>query len=202
MAAALLLDCVAHVNDLGLRRRLMRNVVIPESTLERGSAISSAANYALVGGVVFCAVTFLAWFYLAYQNLESRGGAKLPAHWSITGWAVPVVNLWRPPSIMRELTSELRSSDAGDNSHALQGPGSSLVWPWWLLLGLGVSAQAVLRVISVLLSRRDTTNEGWLYWQIAALLGVIVLLGAAVCAFVLVGRVERQQRWFSNNPVA
>lgn len=56
---------------------------------------------------ILAAVFFLMWFYRAYSNLSYK--VKYLEHskgWAIGAWFVPVLNLFRPYQIMRELYHE------------------------------------------------------------------------------------------------
>lgn len=75
-------------------------------------------------------ITFISWFYRAYNNLNSHlGSVNYNISWSIWGWFLPIMNLFRPFNIMSELyrkTTEYLQKN-------LQTP---IISSWKLILGL------------------------------------------------------------------
>lgn len=56
---------------------------------------------------IVSAVTFIQWFRRAYFNLHSlSNGLKYSEGWAAGAWFVPILNLFRPYQIMRELFDE------------------------------------------------------------------------------------------------
>lgn len=81
-------------------------------------------------------VVFLIWFYLARTNVDTypdRRARTLSSGWSVGGWFCPVVNLWFPMLITRDIW---RASDPRpprpDGAPERGGP--RLVWAWWATL--------------------------------------------------------------------
>ena len=59
---------------------------------------------------VGCVITYMMWFYRAYRNLHLiQDGVLYTSQWAILAWITPIVNLFRPQQIMRELYDMTRS---------------------------------------------------------------------------------------------
>jgi len=158
VAAAIVLDCAALVVDIIIGRRMISGIPRDEIGLEFSSTLADAANFALLGAFLVGGGAFLWWFYCAYSNLSgSRFGrtARFDPIWALIGWAVPGLNLVRPPQIMSDMTSH-----------------SWRVTPWWLFFVIGAVVQVALRFIT------PGTQQGWVNWQATALAANLVLLAS------------------------
>ena len=75
----------------------------------------------LIAGLVF-----LSWFQYAYSNVEALGRRRrFGVGWSIGGWLVPILHLWRPKQIANEVW---QAADPVEGQQV-----SPLVTCWWLL---------------------------------------------------------------------
>jgi hypothetical protein len=86
---------------------------------------------------VITALVFLVWFYRSYTNIESAGGPKpqFAPIWTVFGFLVPVMNLFRPYQIMKDVVN---------GSFLISGEPQTLsphlITIWWVtfVLWLGV----------------------------------------------------------------
>ncbi|GAB4513932.1 MAG: hypothetical protein Tsb004_21540 [Allomuricauda sp.] len=51
-------------------------------------------------------ILFIRWFRRAYYNLNSRGNTTYDEGWAAGSWFVPIINLFRPYQIMKEIDDE------------------------------------------------------------------------------------------------
>jgi len=75
-------------------------------------------------------VIFLMWFWRAYYNYGIRKRADFSNSWAVWAWVVPIISLFRPYQIMKEMyvgTSRLLKEYAGTFSDAKTG----LLGIWW-----------------------------------------------------------------------
>ena len=79
--------------------------------------------------LALCVVGFCVWIHRVYRNLPALGAAQLrfSPRWAVGGWFVPVLNLWRPYQVMREIWQR-----------TLAQPTGLLRWWWaaWLVSNL------------------------------------------------------------------
>jgi Domain of unknown function (DUF4328) len=77
-------------------------------------------------------IWLMIWMYRCHRNLESLGHRELDSKhiWVILGWFIPVLNLYCPFQVMREIW--WRSYPLAENA-ADSAPASHLVFWWWLL---------------------------------------------------------------------
>ena len=84
-------------------------------------------------------VWLIAWMYRTHRNLEPLGHRKLDSKhiWAIVCWFVPVLNLFCPFQVMREIW--VRSYPEGLKPLDSAPPVHSIFW-WWLLRVAAVAA--------------------------------------------------------------
>jgi hypothetical protein len=103
-----------------------------------------AVIYTLVyWGSIF---VFLQWFRRAYYNLNVRRPTAFPNSWAIWSWIVPIISLFRPVQIMKEMwdgTSDFIKKYQSDYKQEK----TMLLGLWWTLwLVANIIANIVMRV--------------------------------------------------------
>ncbi|UKN02182.1 DUF4328 domain-containing protein [Paracrocinitomix mangrovi] len=95
----------------------------------------------LLGTAIGVIITFIQWFRRAYHNLHKADVKGLTASegWAAGTWFVPILNLFRPYQIMREIWVETRQyvrknkpselSDMEESNY----PSVSIIGIWWTL---------------------------------------------------------------------
>lgn len=97
---------------------------------------------AIIYGVllIVCVVLFCMWFRRAYANLGRLGNDVFPSysdHWAVTGWFVPIINLFRPYQIMREIWNETQWNIPGKNQADIKSDGIlSAWWAMWIIANI------------------------------------------------------------------
>lgn len=83
---------------------------------------------------IISGVTFIMWFRRAYFNLHQRVNHLAHSEeWAVIGWFVPVINFFRPYTIMDELSKETQEYL---NLHQIRTPrkqNQALIGWWWAL---------------------------------------------------------------------
>jgi hypothetical protein len=70
-------------------------------------------------------IVVVVWFWRAYKNLRSMGRASRGTGWALACWVVPIMNLFRPYQMMKELVRE---------SPRVRGnEGAAATGLWWML---------------------------------------------------------------------
>ncbi|MDR2207036.1 MAG: DUF4328 domain-containing protein [Flavobacteriaceae bacterium] len=95
---------------------------------------SRQSTLALLYSIAFIisAITFIMWFRRAYYNLHQRTRyLSYSEGWAAGSWFVPILNLFRPYQIMRELYVETRKL-ISKNAASIDFT-TSLLWLWWTL---------------------------------------------------------------------
>ena len=144
-------------------------------------------------------VAFLMWFHRVHSNLPSLGGRgfKYSPGWAVGSFLVPILCLFRPPEIMREVWHGSEPAglerDLGPDGPSLRNelgvPGLVGVW-WALYLLLTVVGNLILRLVSW----AQPTLESLLGRCIIAMGVDAVEIAAALVAVRLVNRITSAQR--------
>lgn len=126
------------------------------------------------------AVIFLFWFHRAYANLDPLHARRRHGKgWSIGGWFVPILNLFRPKQIANDIWRG--SGEAEDRRIPLF---VHLWWVFWLIGTFGENAYGNMT--------EDTVGEERFATIVLAVTEVAEIL-AGVLAILLVSRITRRQ---------
>jgi hypothetical protein len=146
------------------------------------------------------AIAFVAWFFLAYRNLDRVGTAGMRARpgWAIGGWLIPLVGIvlpkWLANDIWRGSEPGIDRSDPSWRKRSV----APLVHAWWLLWLTGIVAGVVAAVANdfgstgVLSTPQEFERERTAFTIYAA--AEFATAAAAVAAIRLVLAVTRRQR--------
>ena len=95
---------------------------------------------------IISVVTFIRWFRRAYYNLHSRTiTPKYDEGWAAGSWFVPILNLFRPYNIMKEIDEETCSLIEKRSQKSVK-TSAGLIGFWWALWILnGVIGRYVFR---------------------------------------------------------
>jgi Domain of unknown function (DUF4328) len=104
LIATIVMDLIAVVSGFAEYRLYQQDVITPD---ELDSSDLRQALVALVQTAVFifAVVMFIRWFKRAYENLRALGltDLRFRVGWTIWGWFVPILNLWRPKQIANDI---------------------------------------------------------------------------------------------------
>lgn len=133
----------------------------------------------IVYSIVFSisAVTFIKWFRRAYYNLHLRVNHLAQTEgWAAGSWFVPIINLYRPYQIMKELYQETKElliqKGFSINDNFTTG---SLGWWWTLWIINNVIGQFVFRY-----SMRAESVDELTISTVASLIGNVVGIPLAI----------------------
>ncbi|MBL4746152.1 MAG: DUF4328 domain-containing protein [Flavobacteriaceae bacterium] len=104
---------------------------------------------------IISAVTFIQWFRRGYYNLGVRISCSLEDKWAFIAWFIPVLSIFRPYQIMKEMwreTSHMISLKFdGFNSYS-----SLIIGAWWMLW---VISNYIGGVVLKSANRSETIND-------------------------------------------
>lgn len=106
---------------------------------------------------IISVVTFLQWFRRGYFNLIQRTSrTTFTENWSVGCWFVPVISLYRPYQIMKEMwVSTTNLNKEADSSFYESSIGNLISW-WW---GLWVLLSYVGNFVMKSTLKAETVNE-------------------------------------------
>lgn len=155
-AALILLAAVLVLNLLSLGSgmlqyhlldRITDGEVFPEEVLERNDLREQVIGITFLVVYVICGVLFIRWFRRAYFNLHTLTiGLQESQGWAAGAWFVPIVNLYKPFQLMKELF--VRTMEILERSGTPQKrPDTSVLNIWWALwIASGILGQINFRM--------------------------------------------------------
>lgn len=78
-------------------------------------------------------VTFIQWFRRAYYNMNIRTNCSHSESWAAGSWFVPVISLYRPYKIMKEMWEEATRIIKAKSETYISNENTILIGGWWAL---------------------------------------------------------------------
>ena len=169
------------------------NAVVEELDLAASELVYSLVALAQLAALIIAGVFFIRWFHLAYLNLESFSDQPLTysSSWTIWGFFVPVLNLFRPYQLMREIWTRTSARWQEDTYRVggLPRPTDHVNLWWGLFLATSFLGNAVGRATWRATSVQEILGATW-----ATLFADLFDIAAVVAALALVRSVTELQR--------
>lgn len=186
-AASVLATIPSSLAQLALADRIATGDFL-EADLVANDLRQQLLAIAGVGLMLVTAVVFIVWFHRAYTNL--RAWNHEPAHgpgWAIGGWFVPILSLFRPYQIAREIWSASGPASP-DDEPALQA-GSPILVAWWTAW----IADNILGQITFRVSMNVETPSGLSTATQLQIVNDALMCVAAILALLVVRAITRRQ---------
>lgn len=111
------------------------NHPIPIEILSTPEQIQNIIHVGVLLSTITCCIIFLLWFKREYHNLHTiNPKLKYKEAWAIWSWFIPVINLWRPYQIMKEIyihaTTTEKKEIHPEEEEIITTP---IIDLWWLL---------------------------------------------------------------------
>jgi Ca2+/Na+ antiporter len=185
LAALGLLIPVLHERDLVDRVRSGSGTVTLHEAQQADNTLS-----ALSGAVTLLylatGIVWIIWFYRARRNVEAWD-ASYQRHgpgWAIGGWICPVVSLWFPYVIAKDILDDTEETDP----HRARQPRSRpLLLAWWL------SFVALALIPFVERAQHPSTLDQLSTYTDIVIAGIVIRIVAACLAFGVVRQITNAQ---------
>jgi len=188
-------DLVAVVT--GLFYALYLQSLAPDADVAELELVTSELVYGLSGlgqlvALVVCAVFFIRWFRVVYENTAKITGAET-AHdprWTLWGFVIPFLNLIRPQQLMREAWAACEHAWSHDPSHALGvvRPTDPVNLWWGFFLATMLFGNLAGRLSWNATAAADVLNTTWFL-----MVSDVLDIAAAFVAVKLVNEMTRAQ---------
>lgn len=111
------------------------NHPIPIEILSTPEQIQNIIHVGVLLSAITCCIIFLLWFKREYHNLHAiNPKLKYKETWAIWSWFIPVINLWRPYQIMKEIYIDATTTEKKEihpeEEEIITTP---IIDLWWLL---------------------------------------------------------------------
>jgi hypothetical protein len=168
-----IVNLVSSCMQLDLLQTVASGGDVPAEAGEANDNREAAAGRIYLLAYAISAITFILWFRRAYYNLHQKAAPlALPEGWAAGCWFVPIVNLFRPYQIMKEMYVETKKLLDGHGFRERVAYTTRYLDWWWTLW---VMSAVVGNVIFKFATRNATTVEDYILVTVAQI--IVGILG-------------------------
>jgi len=139
LAIIIIVDLIAVVSDY-LQIQLLTRVQVGDLITE-AEAMANDSRQALIGTIylvmfIVTAIAFCVWIHRAHKNLPSLGaeGLKYSPGWAVGGFFVPILSLFRPYQVTKEIWKASDPTvDVNDGLAWQNAETSPIIILWWVM---------------------------------------------------------------------
>ncbi len=193
LIAVLLASFVSTVAEIGLIQRVVDGESVTEQELiandDRQSAIGSITLIIYIGLII----AFCMWVHRASKNLAALNvvGQRFSPGWSVGWWFVPIMNLFRPYQVIREICRGSHLQATRQDSLAWRDVPPSAILGWWW--GIWIVSNFIDAGVLRAWRSDDISPEDLLTADYFSLVGDGLTIVAAMMAFLLVRGITSNQ---------
>ncbi len=132
-----IVSMVSSYLQLDLLKSLELGVYVTDDVLEQNDSREQIVALLYLIVFIISVVTFIQWFRRAYYNLNIRTSANHSEGWAAGSWFVPILSLFRPYQIMKEMWTKTDSLIKWEKPEYIKtSPGIiGIWWALWILSG-------------------------------------------------------------------
>lgn len=193
LVLSLLLDVIASLSgmmEFSLLRGLQNGSFVGDfdAAATSNDNRQQAIGLAQLALFIVTGIVFLVWIYRANRNARALGaeGMQFTPGWSVGWYFVPIMSLWKPFQVMREIW---QASAQPGNWQGVQTP--PLVGWWWALY----LASQILGQIAYRLSDKIDNVDDAIMASVITTLSNLSGIALDVLAFLLVAKIAQNQIW-------
>ena len=187
------ISIISTVAEIGLLQQVASGVAVSDADATRNDNRQALIGYVYLGVFAVTVIAFLSWINGASSNLQSLGvrDQRFSPGWAVGAWFVPIVMLFRPYQIMKEIW---KGSYPASSDTTAAGWESASVSP---LLGFWWAAWLVSNWLSNLVLRQflsgGTTVDALILTDWINVVSSAISLSAMVMVIVLVRQISANQ---------
>ncbi len=193
LGTILLFDILFAISGFGiLISPFAFTIPIENNAVSGWYALCKLVSYLHIPVFIFTIICFLLWQYRAYKNLPALKVRKLEQTpgWAVGFWFIPVLNLFRPFQIMRELWNESDPDfdpELGFLSSSLGTP--ELISWWWAFWLISRVAERISITVG---NAKNSFNNG--SFALALIFAAVLSAAAAFLTIQVVRGITARQR--------
>jgi len=137
------------------------------------------------------AIPFIIWLRKAYCNLRHLGATdlKYSPNWALWSWFIPIINLFRPYQVVREVWIETSMVLARRENAKVDNISSAIVaWWWFFFLAMNLLSSISGNIINSVQDKNDIVT----YIQIGNVGNITAIIGSII-AINLIAKVSNIQ---------
>ena len=123
-----LVAIASNIAEISLLQKIERGELISPADAESNDNRQAAIGIIYLLGYIATIIAFLFWIHRASKNLEPLGVEyqEFSPGWAIGWWFIPIMSLFRPYQVMKEIWAESHPRQEFDSVSPLLGP-------WWVM---------------------------------------------------------------------
>lgn len=137
IGAMMALDLITIILDYiqyDLLQSMAGGVFVSDDTINLNDRTQQINGIIYLIVFIISAITFIQWFRRAYNNLHQRlTYLSLSEGWAAGSWFVPIISLYRPYQIMKELYEETSNLLVKNELLKTNGLSTKFLGIWWAL---------------------------------------------------------------------
>lgn len=150
--------------QMNIVNEILNGIDVPEDELDSNDFREGAIDILYSVVYLISGVIYIRWFRRAYWNLHTQtNNLSYTEGWAAGAWFVPILNLFRPYKIMKELYQVTNDLLKGGSNSGFSSDKSGLLGIWWTLW---VIAAIVDRISFRLINKMETPEEFLLSSQV------------------------------------
>ena len=172
----LILDVVSFISSYyqyTLLQAIANGHNFPIETLTANDTRERYIALAYLAAFIISAITFAEWFRRAYYNLHQKvSHLSHNEAWAAGSWVVPIINVYRPYQIMKELYRETKEYLTHHGIEINQSLSTKYLGYWWALwITNGVIGNGLFR-ISIKAKTLDEITSLTIGYMISYIIGI------------------------------
>lgn len=180
--------------QINLLQKVINGIDVSDSELNWNDTREGVIALIYLVVYIISTVTFIMWFRRAYFNLHLKAKNLLFTEgWAAGSWFVPIINLYRPYQIMKELyekTDQILSEQLGNYE---EKKGTTIIGVWWFVW---IAANVVSNISTRLTLRAETAEELLTSTQLGLFSSIISIPLAIVAIIVILDYSKMEKRLY------
>lgn len=143
-----ILSLFSNILEFFLFKNAQDGIMVGFEEVEKNNLRQIIISFTQGFAFIFSSVTFILWFRRAYYNQEAKFEYMYSSNgWAIGSWFVPILNLFKPYQLMKEIHQNLQEYFVKNHFGELKLYDPKIIDMWWgLCLFLNIS-QGIVRII-------------------------------------------------------
>ncbi|MES2836949.1 MAG: DUF4328 domain-containing protein [Bacteroidota bacterium] len=146
--------------------------------------------------IIVSGVAFIYWFRRAYYNLGLIANTMHTDNWAIWAWVTPIISLFRPYQIMKELyekTDNYLIDEKGISVEKTKLPFIGVWWFFWL------AARTTESVLSKIYSKSDTIEQIMFSTKMFIVFNFVELIHCIIAIKIIADYSKKESILFETN---
>ena len=180
--------------QINLLQRVVDGIEVSDAEVNWNDTREGIVGILYLVVFIISTVCFIMWFRRAYYNLHLKAKHLLYTEgWAAGAWFVPILNLFRPYQIMKELyerTDHILSEHFGDYQ---EKKGTTIVGVWWFMW---IVANVISNISTRMTLRAETAEEFLSSTQLDLFSSIISVPMAIVAIIVILDYSKMEKRLY------